>query len=195
MTTIEPVTQEVANDALYIGVIVAMALAITLFIWILIQLVVRSKLRHISLIQMQQRVRLDAAKYRELPKDPRCRIVEESLEPLKYAIVDPPQYNRILPTIMRNRRDERLEAKRMLEVVRRGLKCTAVSPYRMSMRNAVGYLTGLDYEECERFLSVHDAVLYGVHMHGDGDVNEEDVKFLHQYFRDSILPHLQNEQS
>ena len=167
---------------------VAALLALILAILIIIVLCVRSKTRDARIRSARRRVRLDAYDYRTRaePDREKLRIIQQSIDVLKYRIDDPDQYDRVIPSIMRDGFDWRKEAKSMLVKLRKELPPAFASTVNtMTMRDAVMCIAQrLDPVDVEKFLRIHEAVLFGVHMADgtEGDVSSDDLVFMHSFF-------------
>jgi hypothetical protein len=173
----------------YLEIILALVGATGLLILVLVQLIVRSKLRIQRLATMRNRVRHDANYYytRGWKKDPRVDIVALSVAAFQHRIVDRPQYGRVLPAIVDgDGRDARKDARAMLDRLRAALPAGFA---HCSMRTAVATLLALNRADADRFVAVFESVLLGVHA-GDGtvgDTTHDDLAFMQQFFHNGIM--------
>lgn len=90
-----------------------------------------------------------------------------------------------MPTIY-DGRDAKVECRRMLSELRSAVGNThfGCTP-NMTMRGVLQCIqSALDPREAERFCSVYEAVMFGIHKADGtvGDVNNDDLKFLASYF-------------
>lgn len=97
----------------------------------------------------------------------------------------PPMHiRRVMPTIY-DGRDAKVECRRMLAELRVAVGSTFGCTPNMTMRGVLQCIqSALDPQEADRFCSVYDSVLFGVHKADGtiGDVTSDDLKFLASYF-------------
>lgn len=174
--------------------ILALVAACVLLIISFAQLAFRSRQRYLGLNAMKTRTRFDPRYYAMKGEDDaRSVIVERSIVLTKRSgelVKKPPQYGRVIPTIIKDK-DWKREARDMLREVREagipglGKHC--------SMRTVVMHVMGSERgEDSELFLRIFDSVLLGVHT-GDGtmgDVEAEEAYFMKSFYQKNVLPRL-----
>lgn len=184
------------TQGVYVEAVISSALALGLIIVVVLQLMIRSKMRHSALMYMRRRVRFDATHFLGSAEDPRQKIILKSVEYLDHKVVKPPQYNRIIPSISTPEgRDAKQDAKVMLDRIRSLLPPTIGCVALLSMRLCVACIQSSlpDDGRVERFLRVHEAVLYGLHIADGscGDCTEDDLTFMHSFFYGTIVKQFQ----
>ncbi len=177
----------------YGKLVYCVSLGIIALLIVVVQLVVRSKLRVGALAASQRRVRLDAYHYchssSASAKSVQKRIIDLTVQQVTNKPSKLPQFNtRVIPSILRDGRDARKEIATMLAQARQQLppllgRCA-------SMATVIAFASHhLDPLEAKRFLAIYHAVAFGVHT-GDGtegDVSSDDLLFMHKFFYNRVI--------
>jgi hypothetical protein len=166
-------------------------MSILLGIVLLIHLCIRSKHRDTALRIHRRCVKLDAFDEVVLADEKKAEIIKLSREALQCRITDPPQYDRVLPSIIQDGEDWKATCFAMLKELRSALvPLFGAQARRMSMRTAVWSIAQLlDPQEVERFLRTFEAVLLGIHQ-GDGtegDVVKEELRAMQLFYQTTLL--------
>lgn len=166
-------------------------MSILLGIVLLIHLCIRSKHRDTALRIHRRCVKLDAFDEVILADEKKAEIIKLSREALQCRITDPPQYDRVLPSIIQDGENWKAICFAMMKELRSALvPLFGSQARRMSMRTAVWSIAQLlDPQEVERFLRTFEAVLLGIHQ-GDGtegDVVKEELRAMQLFFQTTLM--------
>ncbi|KAH9582001.1 hypothetical protein LSM04_002330 [Trypanosoma melophagium] len=189
----EPVYRD-STELLYAEVVVAFATAVGLLVLTVIQLLYRTTRRARRLWRGENQVRFDGVHF--LNKSERNigrKIIETGLKEHENKEFRPPSV--VLPAIISNERDARADCLLMLHETRKIFyKQYGYSAKLMSMRCCLSCVEGvLPLTQTEDFLRVYESVLFGQHrVDGSGDtVTNDDIKFMHAFFHNTILKEIQ----
>jgi hypothetical protein len=177
----------------WVPVVVALASALALLVFVVGALVFRSSRRHARLVMMQRRTRYLFGLHLSKADEAR-EIVEAGYRCHEKRIVTPPLHApRVLPAI-KDRCDARQDCLKMVETLRAALGPSFGPTSNMTMRALISCIERLlrNRASTERFLRIHESVLYGTHLADGtcGDVTKDEIAFLHNYFYNTILKEL-----
>jgi hypothetical protein len=182
------VTQEAQLEQLSLMVVAAMASGVALLIFMVIQLCYRTTTRHARLSSRSNRYRFEAryaaTKDAALGEILMGDALDARAQRDAIASRPPMHKRRVMPTIY-DGRDAKVECRRMLSELRSAVGNTFGCTPNMTMRGVLQCIqSALDPHDVERFCSVYDAVMFGIHKADGtvGDVNNDDLKFLASYF-------------